>query len=129
MTGSYRDLFIWQASVDLAVRVLELLNDPSSRRKYILADQLTRAALSVPSNIAEGKGRLSLKEFRHFLGTARGSLYELKTQLEIATRAGCISEEARNELMREADKIAVGINKLLQRLNNLIAQELKTPSS
>lgn len=83
---------------------------------------MSRAALSVPSNIAEGKGRLSPKELRHFLGTARGSLFELKTQLEIAARTGYVTQEVCDELLAEADKIGTGINNLIHHLNSSIAQ-------
>jgi four helix bundle protein len=90
MKKPYRDLFIWQASVDLAVSVIALTDEFPARQRYVLIDQMQRAAVSVPSNIAEGKGRISQRELRHFLATARGSLYELDTQLEIATRAGLL---------------------------------------
>lgn len=117
MKHSYRDLYIWQASVDLAVRVLSLTREPSLRRNFALVDQMQRASISVPSNIAEGKGRLSPKEFRHFLGNARGSLFELATQLEIATRAGYIAPSIHTEVAVEVAKVGAGINNLLKRLN------------
>jgi four helix bundle protein len=116
MKKSYRDLFIWQASVDLAVHVIEL-TDGFSYKRLSLADQLQRAAISVPSNIAEGQGRLTKRDQRHFLSTARGSLHELDTQLEIALRVGLITQKTRDDLALPAKRIGVGINHLMERLS------------
>ena len=87
MKNSFRQLFVWQASVDLAVRMIALSDRLVARRRFAIADQLVRAALSVPSNIAEGEGRRGERDRRHYLVQARGSLYELETQLEIIIRA------------------------------------------
>lgn len=87
MSNSFRGLFVWQASVDLAVRIIALSDELVARKRFTLADQLTRAAISVPSNIAEGEGRLTNRDRRHYLVQARGSLYEVETQLEIVMRA------------------------------------------
>ena len=87
MKKSYRSLFVWQKSVDLAVQMIALSDRLIARRRFALADQLVRAACSVPNNIAEGQGRLTTRDRRHFLVQARGSLYELETQLEILQRA------------------------------------------
>jgi four helix bundle protein len=87
MKKSYRQLFVWQASVDLAVRMIALADRLIAKKRFALADQLVRAACSVPNNIAEGEGRLTTADRRHYLAQARGSLYELETQLEILTRA------------------------------------------
>ena len=87
MKGSYRDLFVWNASVDLAVSVIRFSDELIAERRFAIADQLVRAALSVPSNIAEGAGRLTTRDRRHFLSQARGSLFELDTQMEVVTRA------------------------------------------
>src|SRR5687768_7343795 len=85
--NSFRRLFVWTASVDLAVRMLALSDRLIARRRLALADQLVRAACSVPNNIAEGQGRSTTRDRRHYLVQARGSLYELETQLEILIRA------------------------------------------
>jgi four helix bundle protein len=87
MKNSFRTLFVWTASVELAVRMVHLSNRLMARRRFAIADQLVRAALSVPSNIAEGEGRSSKRDRRHYLVQARGSLYELETQLEVIMRA------------------------------------------
>lgn len=87
MKRSFRKLFVWEASVDLAVRMIGLADRLIEQKRYAIADQLVRAACSVPSNIAEGQGRSTTRDRRHFLIQARGSLNELETQLEILTRA------------------------------------------
>ena len=87
MKNSYRRLFVWEASVQLAVRMIALADRLVAAKRFAIADQLVRAAISVPNNIAEGQGRLTTRDRRHFLVQARGSLYELETQLEIITRA------------------------------------------
>jgi four helix bundle protein len=116
MKKPYRDLFIWQASVDLAVDVVGLARGFPQGQRFVLGDQMQRAAISVPSNIAEGKGRLSPREFRHFLGTARGSLYELDTHVEIAVRSGFLNLELRSGFDERIAKISTGINHLIGRL-------------
>jgi four helix bundle protein len=87
MKNSFRKLYVWEASVDLAVRMIALSDRLIAKKRFAIADQLVRAAISVPSNIAEGQGRSTTKDRRHYLVQARGSLYELETQLEIIIRA------------------------------------------
>ena len=117
MKKSYRDLFIWQASVDLATRVITITNDFPRNQRYVLAAQMQRAAISVASNIAEGKGRLSHRELRHFLGTARGSLFELATQIEIASRLGFLPARDLEPLDSFMARIGTGIQRLIQKLD------------
>lgn len=81
---SFRDLLVWQRSIQLATMVYRITSGFPKEELYGLSSQLRRSAVSVPSNIAEGQGRLSTGEFRQFLGMARGSNFELQTQLEIA---------------------------------------------
>jgi four helix bundle protein len=88
MKNSIRNLYVWRTSVELAVRMVHLGDRLIARRRFAIADQLVRAALSVPSNIAEGEGRSTTRDRRHYLVQARGSLYELETQLEVIVRAG-----------------------------------------
>jgi four helix bundle protein len=87
MKRSVRQLFVWQASVEIAVQMIELSDRLIEQRRFALADQLVRAACSVPNNIAEGQGRATTRDRRHYLVQARGSLYELETQLEILGQA------------------------------------------
>ena len=81
---SFRDLLVWQRSIQLAAMIYRITSGFPKEEVYGLTSQIRRSAVSVPSNIAEGQGRLSTGEFRQFLGMARGSNYELQTQLEIA---------------------------------------------
>lgn len=116
MKKPYRDLFIWSASVDLAVRVIACTNEFPAQQRWVLVEQIQRAAVSVPSNIAEGKGRLSSRELRHFLGNARGSLYELDTQLEIAARAGLLDRDRHIAFEGAIAKISAGIHHFIANL-------------
>lgn len=81
---TYRDLIVWQKAVELAKRTYVLTNKFPSEERFGLASQMQRAAVSIPSNIAEGKLRGSSKEFAHFLRISFGSGGELETQIEIA---------------------------------------------
>ena len=84
MVQSFRDLLVWQRSMQLTVAIYLLTQNFPREEVYGLTRQIRRSAVSIPSNIAEGQGRLNTGEFRQFLGIARGSNCELQTQLEIA---------------------------------------------
>jgi four helix bundle protein len=88
MAKSFRDLVVWQKGIQLSVLVYRLSKDFPREDLYGLTSQVRRAAVSIPSNIAEGCGRLNTKEYRHFLGIARGSYFELQTHLTIAKELG-----------------------------------------
>ena len=88
MVQSFRDLNVWQRSIQLTVSVYRLTQGFPREEVYGLSNQMRRSAVSVPSNIAEGQGRLTTGEFRQFLGIARGSNFELQTQLEISRALG-----------------------------------------
>ena len=83
-----QDLLVWQKAIDLSVNIYDLTKSFPTDEKYGLSAQLRRSGLSVPSNIAEGEGRLTRGERRQALSQARGSLYEVGTQLIIASRLG-----------------------------------------
>jgi four helix bundle protein len=91
MSCNYRDLIAWKKSKEFTIYVYELTSRFPDREKFGLSAQLQRAVVSVISNIAEGQGRLTKGEFRHFLGQSRGSLVEALTQLEIAEALGYIT--------------------------------------
>src|SRR5688572_17975998 len=93
MAESFRDLVAWQKGMALVTDIYRATEEFPSREIYGLTNQLRRAAVSVPSNIAEGKGRLSKKEFVQFLAKARGSLCEVQTQLEISSNLGYLSRD------------------------------------
>ncbi|MBR3051211.1 MAG: four helix bundle protein [Selenomonadaceae bacterium] len=86
------DLIVWQKAMDLTVEIYRLVKFLPREETYALSDQMRRAFVSIPSNIAEGHGRNSNKEFANFLSVARGSLAELKTQLQICHRLKYLSE-------------------------------------
>ena len=103
---SFEDLEVWKRSCDLAVQVCAAFR---CCKDYGLRDQVSRSAVSVPSNIAEGAERLSRKEFAQFLGYAKGSAGELRTQIIIAARLGHISEQHSREWQRELREISAMI--------------------
>ena len=106
MSGKYQDLKVWQLAMDLVVRVYELTQAFPDRELYGLTSQMRRAAVSIPSNIAEGKGRTSNKELGHFLSNARGSICELETQIRISIRLKYLSAEAGNAVLETLTEVA-----------------------
>lgn len=126
MGKSYRDLFIWYESVAVAATLVTITDEFPRPKCYALIDQIQRAAISVPSNIAEGRGRLTTKEYRHFLGIARGSLFELHTQLEIAQKLKLLKTREYEHLLVRMRKIGSGINNLMKKLNRSITKQLKS---
>jgi len=85
---SYRDLLIWQKGIQLTVLIYRISKAFPREEIYGLTSQMRRCAVSIPSNIAEGAGRLNTPEYKQFLGIARGSSFELQTQLVIAKELG-----------------------------------------
>ena len=110
----FRDLLVWQKSMDFAERVYASLSGFPVEERFGLCDQLRRAVVSIPSNIAEGRGRDSAKDFAHFLHLAKGSLNEVMTQLELARRFGYLPECL--ELAAAADEIGKMLSSLIRRL-------------
>jgi four helix bundle protein len=115
--SAYRDLLVWQKSMDFANSVIDLTEELETNRKhYRLVEQIEAASTSVPMNIAEGKGRFSRKEFKHFLFIARGSLYETMTLLDIFKMRAWIQSETFDALEQQANEIAKMINGLIRSL-------------
>ena len=109
----FKDLKVWQKSVDLAVMVHRAVKLLPREEQYSLSDQMRRAAISIPSNIAEGQGRNSDKEYINFLSIARGSLWELETQLEICVRLGYVEQSIiadTLDLITEVSKMINGLS-------------------
>jgi four helix bundle protein len=100
---SYRDLKVWQRGMKLVEQVYTLTEPFPASEKYELTSQLRRAAVSVPSNIAEGWGHSSQKQYIHFLELARSSLFEIETQIRIANRLGYANADERDQLLSETD--------------------------
>jgi four helix bundle protein len=88
MAKSFRELLVWQKGIHLSVLIYQLSKQFPREKTYGLSNQMRRAAVSIPSNIAEGAGRLNTGEYRQYLGIARGSSFELQTQLTIARELG-----------------------------------------
>lgn len=101
---SYRDLSAWKAAKALAVEVYRVVNVAAVRNDFALVDQLRRAAISVPSNIAEGAGRGTNQDALRFLYIARGSLCELRTQVEVMREAGLLDSRICESLLGRAEE-------------------------
>lgn len=108
----HRDLVAWQKAMRLVKEVYRVTRHFPKEEIYGLTNQLRRAAVSVPSNLAEGHGRFSRKEFRQFIGHARGSLLEVETQLEIARDLGYLNGANASELLAETGEIGRVLNGL-----------------
>ena len=106
----YRKLIVWQKAMRFSKAVYEQINQFPTAENYALSDQLRRAVVSIPSNIAEGCGRASNRDYAHFLSIARGSLYETMTQLEMAKELGYI------ESIDEVEVLAAEISRMLTTL-------------
>lgn len=106
----FRKLIVWQKAMKLVRQVYQLSKQFPVDERYALTDQLRRAAVSIPSNIAEGCGRASNKDYAHFLAIARGSLYEMLTQIQVAQDLGYI------EIYEELNKLASDVGKMLTTL-------------
>jgi four helix bundle protein len=102
---NYRDLIAWQKSISFVELVYRLTAGFPREETYGLRAQIRRAAVSIPSNIAEGQGRRSSKEFRRFLTISHGSIRELETQVIIAERLGFITQSSRDEMLRLSSEI------------------------
>jgi len=101
----HRDLVVWQKSMRFVTDVYQVTKAFPHDERYGLTSQLRRAAVSVPSNIAEGHGRDSKNEFHQFIGHSRGSLLEVETQFEIAYNLGYIDKATFSRLIRQSSEI------------------------
>lgn len=115
--NNYKELKLWQKSVDLAVKIYEVTSNFPQEEIYGLTSQIKRSAVSIPSNIAEGAGRNTKKDFNNFLGISSGSTCELDTQLIIATRIGFLKEVSLQSLQNEITEI--------QKMNWALKRSLK----
>lgn len=121
MPDSYRDLRVWQQAMKLAVRTYRETECFPAREHYGLTAQLRRAAISVPSNIAEGKGRRTDPEFLTFLFHARGSLLELETQISLAEQLGYLSQFSSRSLLRDTASVGSALTGLINSLKSAVA--------
>ena len=113
---SYRELIAWQKAVDLVTEIYSITKEFPRDEIYGLTSQLRRSAVSVPSNIAEGQGRATKGEFIQFLCHARGSLFELETQIVIARKLGYIAPETESQVASRITEVARILNGLLTSL-------------
>jgi four helix bundle protein len=102
---NYNNLQIWQQAMDLVEDIYILTASFPTDEKFGLVSQMNRAAVSIPSNIAEGAGRNSDKDFAHFISIAIGSLYELNTQIVLSERLGYINQTQSQELQKKLDNL------------------------
>ena len=116
----YRDLEVWQKSMDIAVCIYQLTRNFPKTENYGLCSQMQRAATSIPANIAEGRGRQHTKEFIHFLSIARGSLAELETYVLLSTRLEYISNHQADDLLPRTEEV----NRMIVSLQRALAKRI-----
>jgi four helix bundle protein len=110
---SYQDLIAWQKAISLVTEIYTITAQFPGQEIYGLTSQLRRASVSIPSNIAEGRGRVTKGEFIQFLGHARGSLCEVQTQIFIAHRLAYISQEQKQIIIAMTDELGRILNGLI----------------
>ena len=115
---NFRELKVWQMSMELATHVFELTATFPKHELYGITSQLNRSCVSIPSNIAEGSGRNSDKSFVNFLEIALGSAYELETQLMLAEKLKLTSSEKNEPLLTECQSVEKMLLKLIQTVKN-----------
>lgn len=119
---SYRDLVAWQKAMDLMVEVYKATDGFPKNEQFGLTSQLRRAAVSVPSNIAEGSSRRSTQEYIRFINIATGSLAEIETQISAALRLGFLNAASEAELLGRCSEIS----RILQGLHDALQTRIKT---
>jgi four helix bundle protein len=113
---SYRDLWVWQAAIEIAVDCYKMTKQLPREELYGLTSQIRRAASSIPANIAEGHGRGSTKEYCQFLRTARASLKELETHLILSHRVDLLSEHTLHAFLTRTEELGRMLTSLHQKL-------------
>jgi len=114
---SHKDLVVWQKAMDLAEQVFAITQNFPSSQQYVLVSQATRAAISVPANIAEGGGRGAIRDYCRFLAISRGSLMELETYLILAARLGYVTDSETAAAMGLIEEVGKMLNALRKRLS------------
>jgi four helix bundle protein len=121
--ASFRDLILWQKAMALVRDVYAATKDFPREETFGLKLQIRRAAVSIPANVAEGHGRLTDLQYRHFLGNARGSLCELQTELELARDLGFVNDSRASALLDQSSEVARLLNGLLAVMPGKDAQD------
>lgn len=114
-SNSFRNLLIWQKGIELVKEVYVLTNYLPKEELFALSDQIRRSAISVPSNIAEGWGRYSKRYFMHFLSIARGSLFEVETQILLAIDLSYFDAEIAEKSLNICEELTRMLNSLLKK--------------
>jgi four helix bundle protein len=117
MIRSYKDLIVWQRGMDLVEAAYLITKKLPTSERWGLTSQMRRAAVSVPSNIAEGYGRQATGDYRHHLSIARASLLELETHVLVCRRLGYFTDPESNPLLREIDDISKMLASLIAKLS------------
>ena len=115
---NYQDLLVWQKAMTYAEFCYKLAQSFPKEELFGLSSQLKRSAVSIPSNIAEGRGRITRGEYIHFLGIAQGSLRESETQIILAARLEYISAEHLNQALTKSKEVGILLGKLIRALKN-----------
>jgi len=118
MIRGYRDLIVWQKSMDLVDEIYRIVRFLPVEERFALSDQMRRAAVSIPSNIAEGYERKSKKEYVQFLSIAKSSRAELETQLYICIRQNYIAQETVEKAFGLCSEIGKILNALINKENS-----------
>lgn len=118
MKHNYKKLLVWQKAMNLVVNTYQLLDKFPKEEMYQLNSQIKRAAVSIPSNIAEGSGRKTEKEFSYFLFVAHGSACELDTEVNLSMRLGYISEENYESISQEIEEVKLMILSFERKINS-----------
>jgi four helix bundle protein len=113
---SHRDLLVWQKSMDLVVAIYRITQKLPSHEQFGLISQLRRAAVSIPSNIAEGYGRHSSGSYKQFLSISRGSLLELETQIELCVRLGYLTQSDTSSILADITELSKMLTSLIGKI-------------
>lgn len=112
----YQELIVWQKAMELSRVIYQVTKSFPEDERFGLTSQLRRASISIPSNIAEGQGRLTAGEFRQFLGTARGSAFEVETQIQLALDLEYLSTAEASNLLELTSEVSRMLNGLIRSL-------------
>ena len=117
MMNKFKELKVWQKAIQLVTKIYSVTKNFPKEEMYGIVSQIRRCAVSIPSNIAEGAGRGGKKEFSHFLDIAKGSSFELETQLIISTELGFLNKNGFEDINSELDEIQKMITGLQKSMN------------
>jgi four helix bundle protein len=117
--NQFKNLILWQKSIELAEKIYKLSENLPVKERYNLTSQINRSAVSIPTNIAEGSGRNSDREFNYFLGIANGSTFELETQIIICMRLNYFQKEE----VEETNKLIIEIQKMIYALQRNLKKD------